>query len=118
MWIQFRLQCYHYVEMYMFLVVSLCTDAIVMCIFVINSEPNQRFLSFLLCLFIEINAMVISVHLQALIYINTLLRTVMCYEMYKSINCIPYIYHNIFIHRLVFNDIITKSLQLIENDFG
>ena len=60
----------------------------------------------------------ISIQLQALIYINTLLRTVMCFEMYNSINCIPYIYHDIFIQRLVFKDNITKSFQLIENDSG
>ena len=64
---------------------------------------------------IEINVMVISTQLPAFTYINTLLRTVVCLEMYNSINCIPYIYHNIFIQRLVFHYSIMKSFQFIEN---
>ena len=59
--------------------------------------------------------MVISTQLQAFMYINALLRTVMCFEMYNSINCIPYISHNIFIQSLVFKYCIMKSFQFIEN---
>ena len=56
---------------------------------------------------------------EQLSHILTLLvRTVVCLEMYNSVNCISYIYHNIFIQRLVFNYNIMKSFQLIENDFG
>ena len=64
-------------------------------------------------------AMVIDEHLvnSFHIYYN-LVRTVVCLEMCNSVNCISYIYHNIFIQRLVFNYSIMKSFQLIENDFG
>ena len=73
---------------------------------------------FLLCFVIEINAMVISTQLQAFTDINTLVRIVVCLEMYNSMNSISYIYHNIFIQRLVFNYSIMKSFQFIDNDFG
>ena len=62
--------------------------------------------------------MVISTQLQAFTDINTLVRTVVCLEMYNSMNCISYIYHNIFIQRLIFNYSIMKSFQFIDNDFG
>ena len=55
--------------------------------------------------------MVISTQLQAFTYINTLVRTVVCLEMYNSMNCISYTYHNVFTQRLVFNYSIMKSFQ-------
>ena len=51
---------------------------------------------FLLCFVIEINAMVISTQLQTFTDINTLVRTVVCLEMYNSMNCISYNYYNIY----------------------
>ena len=62
--------------------------------------------------------MVISTQLQAFTNINTLVRTVVCLEMYNSINCISYIYHSIFIQRLVLNYSIMKSFKFIDNYFG
>ena len=60
--------------------------------------------------------MVVSTQLQAFVDINTLLRTVMCFEMYKSINCIVCIVCIMSIKylltQMLFNNRVMKSYQL------
>ena len=58
--------------------------------------------------------MVICTQLQAFMYIITLVRTVVCLEMYNSMNCISYICHNIYIQRLVLKYTIMKSFKLVD----
>ena len=78
---------------------------------------------FLLCLFTENYAMLVSTQLQAFVEINTLLRTVMCSEMYKSIKCMYcmycmyYVYQIILKQRCFFNNSIMKSYQFKDNNF-